>query len=222
MIRLIRSGGRRRRMIAGFASSCLLVAGVTAVTESALPTVASADDVHTGPFTIVAKDYAFNGVPDRIKAFDGLTQVTMVNESTSESHEIVFVRLKDLKKNKGFNKTHARARLVRFFNFEAQDDPLNVGGKTPGFASVTNPGGIRDAGMGGRADVFRDSFGGEDTHEVEAVLPLATGSNGIDFSRPGRYMYFCPITAKALNDPNQQPHYLQQPGQLGFLQVVDD
>lgn len=219
MIRLIPSRGRRRGVIAGIASGLLVVAGVTAVTESALPTAASAATVHTGPFTVVAKDYSFTGVPQRQKAFNGLTEITMVNEATEETHELLFVRLKDVKNNKGFNRTQAEDQLVKSFNFEAQDSPQNVGGSTPGFAS-TSSGGLRDASMGGRADVFRNSFGGVDTHEVKEVLAGTTATNGIDLSRPGRYMFFCPITALPENDPHQEPHYLQDPGQIGFFEVV--
>ena len=210
---------RGRRAIAGIAG-LLLAAGVTAVTTPA--SAARKNAVHTGAFTVIAKDFSFSGVPARIKAFNGLTNVTVVNESPDEAHELLFVRLKDTKDNKGFTRKKAEAELVEHYNFEAQEDPHNVGGFTPGFARLVpeNPLSLRDASMGGRADVFRDSFGGEDTHEVEAVPPLTTATNGIDLSRPGRYLYFCPITAKALNDPSQEPHYLQDPGQIGFLQVV--
>lgn len=219
MIRLIPFRGRRHGVIAGIASGLLLVAGVTAVGESTLPTAASAAAVHTGPFTVVAEDYSFSGVPQRQKAFNGLTNVTMVNESPDETHELLFVRLKDIKENKSLNRNHAEDQLVKSFNFEAQEDPNNVGGFTPGFASLSS-GGLRDATMGGRGETFRNSFGGVDTHEVKEVAAQTTATNGIDLSRPGRYLYFCPITALALNDPNQQPHYLQDPGQIGFLDVV--
>ena len=171
------------------------------------------------PFHIVADDYSFQGVPRTIRAVPGgLATVTLENTSQHEAHEFVIVRLKD-EVTRTFNLVKAKEELVRFFNFEAQADPANVGGFSPGFASATK-GGLRDASMGGQAEVFRSSFGGVNTHEVEAVPPLTTESNGIDLSRPGRYLYFCPITALAQNDPHQEPHYLQDPGQIGFMTIV--
>jgi hypothetical protein len=172
-----------------------------------------------GPFTVVANDYSFEGVPRKVKAFEGLTDVTLENVSESEAHEIVFVRLKDEKQNRNFTLRRAKMALAAHFNFEAQEDSDNVGGFTPGFPSA--PAGLRDPTMGNRAEVFKTSFGGEKTHEVEAVPPGEEDTNGVDLSRPGRYLFFCPITALAENDPHQEPHYLQSPGQIGFLEVVD-
>ena len=210
--------GRRRRALAAAASGLLVLAGVTGVDGAS---AAPAPD--EGGFDIEAGDYYFTGVPTRVKAFNGLTTVSLNNVSPAEHHEVVFVRLKDEKQNKSLNLQRAKTELREHYNFEAQADPHNIGGQTPGFARLVpeNPLSLRDATMGGRADVFRSSFGGVNTHEVEAVPPGVEESNGIDFSRPGRYLYFCPITALALADPSQEPHYLQAPGQIGFLEVVN-
>jgi hypothetical protein len=209
-------GRKGRNAFIGIASTVLVGTGMT-VSAGAPPSGAV---VPSGPFTVVAKDYSFEGVPKTIAAAPAntLTNVTMQNQSTEEHHEIVFVRLKDAKENQGLSIDKAKEALIKSFNFEAQPDSANVGGFTPGFPSTTS-GGIRDATMGGRADVFRDSFGGSKTHEVEFVPPNTTKSNGIDLTRPGRYLYFCPITALAQNDPSQEPHYVQPPGQIGFMEV---
>jgi hypothetical protein len=211
--------GRRRSALAAMASGLLVLAGVTGVDGAS---AAPAPD--EGGFEVEAGDYYFKGVPTRVKAFNGQTPVTLNNVSTTgESHEILFVRLKDEKQNKNLNLQRAKGELAEHYNFETQPDPHNVGGNTPGFSRLvpTNPLSLRDATMGGRAEVFRESFGpGSNSHEVEVVPAGVSESNGIDFSRPGRYLYLCPITALALNDPHQEPHYLQDPGQIGFLEVV--
>jgi hypothetical protein len=218
--------GSRRKVFVGIAS-CLFLLGGTVVSDShpLFGGAASAAGVVEGPFTIVADDYSFQGVPTKIRAVTGckgldcLTPVTVRNVSPDEAHEFLIVRVKDNRRNWNFarNSAAAKRRLVQFFNFEAQEDPNNVGGFTPGFASKTS-GGTRDASMGNVADVFRDSFGGEDTHEVPAVAPGTNVTNGLDLTRPGRYLYFCPITALAKNDPHQEPHYTH--GQMGYLEVV--
>ena len=93
------------------------------------------------------------------------------------------MRLKD-EVTRTFDLVKAKEELARFFNFEAQADPASVGGFSPGFASATK-GGLRDASMGGQAEVFRSSFGGVNTHEARPLPVLLPSSSSAPAEVPG-------------------------------------
>jgi hypothetical protein len=52
----------------------------------------SDDDVATGPVEVVAVDYAYEGIPERVRSG---AEITVANESDREVHEVVAVRLPD-------------------------------------------------------------------------------------------------------------------------------
>lgn len=74
---------RRRRGVA----SCAAAAAALVATGCG-----SDDDVAEGPVEIVAVDYAYEGVPESVRSG---AEITVVNESDREVHEVVAIRLPD-------------------------------------------------------------------------------------------------------------------------------
>lgn len=91
--------GRRLCLAAAAALAVVALAGcggsqaqASAQDETAQPTPAPRPG---GPVTVTAVDYAFQGLPERVKAG---TRLELVNQSKAELHELVAFRLPDTEK----------------------------------------------------------------------------------------------------------------------------